>query len=97
MTQNFFLSAKKRNSQNIFLTTCAALILASCDNLSNEVEKKLNKLQQKTESLDSLVNEEFEKVTTLDSLILKESEKVKKLDTLLHKSTSQLDSIIHKN
>ncbi len=68
----------------------------SCNNLSNEVENKLNDLNRKTVSLDSIVNKEVDKVLTLDSLINKESEKVKKLDTLINKSSSQLDSISKK-
>ena len=83
----------KRNNKIIIFTMLAMFLLASCGNLSNEVENKLNELKNKTESLDSLINKEVDKVLTLDSLINEEKEKVKKLDTLINKSSSQLDSI----
>ena len=83
-------------NKNIIFTMLAIILLASCGNLSNEVDNKLNELKNKTESLDSLVNKEIGKVLALDSLINKESEKVKKLDTLINKSSSQLDSIFKK-
>lgn len=82
--------------KNIICTFSAMLLLASCGNISNEVENKLNELNKKTESLDSMVNKEVDKVLTLDSLINKESEKVKKLDTLINKSSSKIDSIVKK-
>jgi len=83
----------KRNNKSVIFTMLAIFLLASCGNLGNEVENKLNELENKTESLDSLINKEVDKVLTLDSLINKESDKVKKLDTLINKSSSQLDSI----
>lgn len=86
-------STMKYFQKNIIVTISATLLLASCGNLSNEVDNKLNELKKKTESLDSLVNKEVDKVLTLDSLIYKETEKVKTLDTLINKSSSQLDSI----
>lgn len=80
----------------IFPTLIITFSFISCNNLSNEVENKLNDLNRKTDSLDSIINKEVDKVLTLDSLINKESEKVKKLDTLINKSSSQLDSILKK-
>jgi hypothetical protein len=77
----------------IIFTILAMFLLASCGNLSNQVENKLNELQNKSESLDALINKEVDKVLTLDSLIKIESENVKKLDSLINKSSSQLDSI----
>jgi hypothetical protein len=47
------------------------------------MENKLNELQNKTESLDSMIN--------------KEVDKVKKLDTLIHKSSAHIDSIAKKS
>jgi len=87
----------KNISNNYFLSILAAVLaatfLASCGNLGNEVENKLNELKNKTESLDSMINKEVDKVLTLDSLINGESEKVKKLDSLINKNSSKLDSI----
>lgn len=80
----------------LFPALIITFFFISCNNLSNEVENKLNDLNKKTDALDSIINKEVDKVLTLDSLINKESEKVKKLDTLINKSSSQLDSISKK-
>lgn len=64
------------------LTTFSMLV--ACGNMSQNVENKLNELQNKTNALDSLINQEINKVMTLDSIITKETEKVKTLDTLIH-------------
>jgi len=86
-----------KNLPQIYLFILSSmLLLTSCGNLSNEVEKKLDELKNKTESLDSLINNEVDKVLSLDSIINTESEKVKKLDTLINKTSSQLDSITQK-
>ena len=37
----------------ILLTMIVSLSLSACGNLSNEVEKKLNELESKTDSLDT--------------------------------------------
>lgn len=71
----------------------AVFILTACGGISEKVEKKLNELLDKTESLDSLINKEVDKVVTIDSLVNFESDKVKKLDSLINKTSSKLDSI----
>lgn len=86
----------KSKTKFIIFTMLTTFLLASCGDVSTEVDNKLNELINKTESLDSLINKEVDKVLTLDSLINKESDKVKKLDSLINKSTSQLDSISKK-
>lgn len=68
-------------------------ILFSCSDLSQEAEKKLDELKNKSESLDSMINKEVEKVKSLDSTIHAENDKVKKLDSLVRKTSSRLDSI----
>lgn len=70
--------------------------LTACTDISNQVDKKLDALDQKTKSLDSLVNKELDKVESLDSLIERETNKVKKLDSLMEKSGSRLDSIVNR-
>jgi copper homeostasis protein CutC len=82
----------KNKLNNFLIIVITATSLFACSNLSTEVEKKLNELQNKTESLDSLINNEVGKVLTLDSLVNKENDKVKKLDSLINKSSSKLDS-----
>jgi len=72
-----------------------AVIFISCGELSKKVEKKLDELQKKTESLDSLITKEVDKVLALDSLINRESESVKKLDSLLTNSKSRIDSLMN--
>jgi septal ring factor EnvC (AmiA/AmiB activator) len=79
-----------------FLLVLSVVFVTACGDLSQEAEKRLNELKNKTESLDSLINEEVDKVSALDSLINSESDKVKKLDSLINKSSSKLDSISKK-
>lgn len=76
-----------------FLPVIFLLLLSSCSNLTEEAEKRINELRDKTESLDSLLNREVEKVWALDSLINRESEKVQKLDSLINNSASKIDSV----
>jgi copper homeostasis protein CutC len=85
----------KKISENHFLLVLALGLLTSCGDLSREVDKNLNELKNKAESLDSLVNKEVDKVLILDSIINRESEKVKKLDSLIERSASRLDSIVN--
>ena len=68
----------------------------SCSDVSRKVDKKIEQLQKKTESLDSLLNQEVDKVLILDSLLDKEHQKVIKLDSLIKKSSSKLDSVVNK-
>lgn len=68
-------------------------VLTSCDDMSKNVEDKLNELNTRTEQLDSLVNKELDKVRSLDTLINFESDKIQKLDSLIEKSTFLIDSI----
>lgn len=75
------------------ITILSIFILASCGDINDKVENKLKKLQDKAESLDSLINIEVDKVLTLDSLINTESDRIKELDSLINKTSSKLDSI----
>ena len=78
----------------IFLPLMLLLIFNACTEMGRKVEEKLDDLNNKAESLDSLVNKEVDKVLILDSIINRESEKVKKLDSLIERSASRLDSIV---
>lgn len=82
-----------KRMNNYFLAILALFLLSSCDEISNEADKRLNEIRNKADSLDSLVNKEFDKVLALDSLVNMESERVKKLDSLIDKTSSKLDSI----
>ncbi len=77
----------------IYLPILAIFFMASCGDIGKKVEKRLDELKSKTDSLDSLINKEVDKVLALDSLIKDETDKVKKLDSLITKSSSKLDSI----
>jgi hypothetical protein len=92
---------KNKTMNNFPIKTILAIVtffsVSSCDNISKEVENKVNELKNKTESLDSVIKKETDKVLTLDSLINGESEKVKKLDSLINKNSSKIDSISSKN
>ena len=68
----------------------------SCGNQSKKEYDKIEKLIKKTETLDSLLNQEVDKVLTLDSLIEKEQQKLIKLDSIILKSSSKLDSVVNK-
>lgn len=76
------------------LTIAFILVLfTSCQQMSNKVDEKLNKLSTKADQLDSIINKEVDKVMTLDSIINLEGDKVKKLDSLINKSSTRIDSI----
>lgn len=79
----------------IFLSLMLPLLFISCTEMGRKVEDRLDDLNKKAESLDSLVNKEVDKVLILDSIINRESEKVKKLDSLIDRSASRLDSIVN--
>lgn len=76
-----------------YILLAVLVATVSCGDLNQQVEDKLNLLNNKADKLDSIVNKELDKVHTLDSLIEKEGSKVKRLDSLIDKSTSKLDSI----
>jgi len=69
----------------------AVFMLTACGELSKNVEKKLDELQEKTESIDSLIREEVDKVLPIDSLIDASSTKLdsiaKEKDKLFEKIT----------
>jgi predicted nucleotide-binding protein (sugar kinase/HSP70/actin superfamily) len=83
----------KNLSKSVSVLILAVWFLTACGDISEKVEKKLNELEAKTESLDSLINNEVDKVLKLDSLVNLENDKVKKLDSLINKTSSKLDSI----
>ena len=80
----------------ILVVVMIAGIFISCGDLNRKVDEKIDKLLNKTESLDSLINKEIDKVLVLESLINTGSEKAKDLDSLIDKSKSRLDSLVNK-
>lgn len=76
----------------LFIATIA--LFASCnDDLSKKLEHKLLELDSKTESLDSIVNNEMNRIKKLDILINFENDKIKKLDSIITESGSKIDSM----
>ncbi len=76
-----------------FLLILSLGLLASCNQMNERVDQKLQELTNKATYLDSIVTKEVDKVMQLDSIINLEGEKIKKLDSLVDKSTSKIDSI----
>lgn len=79
--------------KKMLLIAISSPFLGACSEMSTKVEQQLNELKTKTESLDSLVNQEIEKVIQLDSVLMEETEKVKKMDSIIQKSASAVDSL----
>lgn len=96
MNINLTGNTMKKINKNYLLPILAICFLSSCGDISKEAEKRLNDLNNKAESLDSLINKEVDKVLTLDSLVNRESDKVKRLDSLINEKSSQIDSISKK-
>ena len=80
---------------NHLLLLVLSVFIISCGGLSSEVDQKLEELNNKARSLDSLVNLELDKVQSLDSLVMVEADKVKQLDSLVENSTGRLDSMVN--
>ncbi|RIW15719.1 hypothetical protein D0X99_09855 [Algoriphagus lacus] len=84
------------------------VVTTSCENLEGKLQEKVNLINEKAESLDSLMNKELGKVNSLDSLINrnldkadsldaminKELEKVNSLDSLINDTASKVDSMV---
>jgi hypothetical protein len=79
-------------NKSFFLILSVGL-LASCNQMNDRVDQKLQELNTKATYLDSIITKEVDKVMQLDSIINIEGEKIKKLDSLVDKSTSKIDSI----
>ncbi len=90
---NTLKTVAMRTQVKLIIPLLMLVFLISCNEVSKNVEDRLNDLTKKAESLDSLVNKEIDKVMVLDSIINMEGNKVKVLDSLINKSTSRLDSI----
>lgn len=69
--------------------------LLSCSQLHEQASEKMDLLNRKADSLDSLVDSEIARVQKLDSMVEKEFTKLKALDSLIHKSDIA-DSLLKK-
>jgi hypothetical protein len=73
-------------------------LTTSCENLEKKMQEKVNLINEKADSLDSLMNRELEKVNSLDSLLNRELDKVDSLDMLLNRElekVNELDSLLN--
>ena len=71
----------------------------SCENLEKKLQDKVNLINEKAASLDSLMNKELLKVNSLDSLINRELDKVDSLDAMINRElekVNSLDSLLNK-
>lgn len=74
------------------------VLLTSCSNLEEKLQEKVNLINEKAESLDSLMNRELEKVNSLDSLLNRELDKVDSLDMMINRElekVNNLDSLLN--
>ncbi len=90
------------------LFLCSLVLCTSCENLEGKLQEKVNLINEKSQSLDSLMNKELDKVGSLDSMInrkldkvnlldsmiIRELEKVNSLDSLVNSSSSKVDSMV---
>lgn len=90
MTKKIWLLSKK-----ILVVALAAGFFASCGDVSRKVNEKIEELTQKSESLDSLVNNEINEILPIDSLMKTEQEKFTQIDSLVQKPIKKLDSIVN--
>lgn len=86
----------KKVLKTILFVVFLSATFTSCGDVSRKVDENIEKLIKKTESLDSLLNQEVDKILIIDSLIDKERLKVIKLDSLIQKSSSKLDSVVNR-
>lgn len=69
------------------------VFISSCENLERKFQEKVNLINEKAESLDSLMNKELNKMGSLDSLINQELEKVDSLDSLINQNLEKVNSL----
>ena len=65
----------------------------SCENLDKKLQEKVNLINAKAESLDSLMNKELNKVNSLDSLVNRELDKVDSLDSMINQKLEKVNSL----
>ena len=83
--------------KNIFkpflLLFVTAGFLVSCEESRQRATEKLNELNQKTEELNSVLDDGLQKIESLDSVVRSGAEQIKEYESLVTKSTSKIDSI----
>ncbi|SMD42180.1 hypothetical protein SAMN00777080_0719 [Aquiflexum balticum DSM 16537] len=77
----------------IFSLLFLLLFSSSCENLERKFQEKVNLINEKAQSLDSLMNEELEKMGSLDSMINRELDKVNSLDSLIDQKLDKVNSL----
>lgn len=67
-----------------------SVLLISCD----DINKKVDELQEKTLKLDSLINNEVDKVKKLDSLVEQEKTKIQEIDSIIQNTQKKLEPVL---
>lgn len=67
--------------------------LVSCEESRQKATEKLNELNQKTEELNTVLDDGLQKIESLDSVVRSGADQIKEYDSLVTRSTSRLDSI----
>ena len=75
------------------LVFVAACFLVSCEESRQRATEKLNELNEKTEELNTVLDDGLQKIESLDSVVRSGAEQIKEYDSLVTRSTSKLDSI----
>ena len=76
-----------------FFILLPLIFLVSCSETRKKATEHLDDLNQKTEELNSAVDEGFKKLESLDSVVQEGTRQIRKVDSLVTKSTSKVDSI----
>lgn len=83
----------KKLFKNSFIIFFSIGLLVSCSESRKKATEKLNELNEKTEELNSALDDGFKKIESLDSVVRSGAEQIKEYDSLITKSTSKIDSI----
>lgn len=76
-----------------FILLFSIIFLVSCEESRKRATDKLNELNERTEELNTAIDNGLEKIESIDSVVRKGTEQLREVDSLVTKSTSKLDSI----
>lgn len=84
-------------TMKIALTSLSLLLFVvfatSCDNLEGKLQEKVDLINAKAQSLDSLMNKELDKMGSLDSMLNRELDKVDSLDVIINQKLEKVNSL----
>ncbi|MFP4088903.1 MAG: hypothetical protein ACLFUB_13310 [Cyclobacteriaceae bacterium] len=67
--------------------------MASCGDISQKMDEKLDAINRTAEGIDSLANTKLDKLQQLDTLVNGKLQKVERLDSIFNQTRSRLDSL----